>query len=235
MAVQRIREGAPETPAGSLRRRLQQDACKVDFTILSPGGDGQTQFVQSLQDGTFTRSFNAVKGQAPSLSGASVDEERSREENGDAVKKKKGGSGDGPPILLIILAAVGGCVLLCVTVCAYLYVRRARKDKQRATHAYNVQQQRSSESGAFGIGISRSFSHDREEEAKEEDLRGSMVLSNNMDPRILGLIRSPGSSREEKIEEDDPVDQRLKTHMRAFPCKAFLISWAATASSGSLL
>ena len=100
----------PETTAGSLRRRLQQDACKVDFTILSEGGDGQTEFVQALQDGTFTDNFDAVKGQSPSLRGASVDEERSREENGDAVKKKKGGSGDGPPILLIILAAVGGCV-----------------------------------------------------------------------------------------------------------------------------
>ena len=70
------------------------------------------------------------------------------------MSKKGGGSSNSSPLLLIILAVVGGCVLLCVAVCAYLYVRRARKDKDRATNAYAVQQQRSSGSsnGSFLCG-----------------------------------------------------------------------------------
>lgn len=200
---------APDA-AGGLRRRFQtSDACKVDFTVMLPGGTGQQAFVRALRDGTFARNFNAVRGRSPALRGARVAEDRSREENGDdpaATTKKSGGGGGSAPLLLIILAVVGACIL-CAAAGACVYARRGSKDKARATAAYSAQRQRSSEEGgAFGIGISRSFSRD-EERAKEEDLRGSMVLSNNVDPRILGLISSRSSNA--IMESDEPLAASL--------------------------
>ena len=76
------------------RRRLLQadDSARIQFTLFSEAGDGRERLLEALADGTFAAAFDARKGEARSLVGASVDGKRSIEANGEEAPSKKKGS-----------------------------------------------------------------------------------------------------------------------------------------------
>mmetsp|Transcript_21923 Transcript_21923/g.65705 ORF Transcript_21923/g.65705 Transcript_21923/m.65705 type:complete len:1135 (-) Transcript_21923:106-3510(-) len=120
------------------RRRLLQadDSARIQFTLFSEAGDGRERLLEALADGTFAAAFDARKGEARSLVGASVDGKRSIEANGEeAPSKKKGSSKKSLAYdLTYVLAGAAAVLGACLVVAAWCVWSKKKdaKPKKRA-------------------------------------------------------------------------------------------------------